>query len=206
MTGAQFFNVGTDTAINLQDIKPIGDDTSDNVIIQTLDAFGNGVSMYNWINYAGESGDQEAWIDADTFEVVTDVTFAPGQGLWVDGSSDAQYLQTAGKVGKEDLTVTLRAGSTAIVNPFPVEVNLQDIIPVGDETSDNVIIQTLDAFGNGVAMYNWVDYAGDSGDQEAWIDADTFEVVTDVVFAPGAGLWVDGSSSDQGLRFPAPEL
>ena len=206
MTGAQFFNVGSDSAVNLQDIKPTGDDTSDNVIIQTLDAYGHGVAMYNWVDYAGDSGDQEAWIDTDTFEIVTDVTFAPGTGLWVDGASEAQGLQTAGKVGTEDVIVALRPGSTAIVNPFPTSVNLQDIVPTGDDTSDNVIIQTLDAYGHGVAMYNWVDYAGDSGDQEAWIDTDTFEIVTDVDFAPGAGLWVDGSSTEQGLRFPAPEL
>ena len=205
MTGAQFFGMNSTNSINLQDIKPTGDDTSDNVIIQTLDAYGHGVAMYNWINYAGDSGDKEAWIDTDTFEIVTDVTFAPGTGLWVDGSSSLQGLQTAGIVGKEDVSVALRPGSTAIVNPFPVAIKLQDIIPTGDDTSDNVIIQTLDAYGHGVAMYNWVNYAGDSGDQSAWIDTDTFEIV-DVTFPAGAGLWVDGSSTGQALRFPAPEL
>ena len=92
MTGAQFFNIGATTDVNLQDIKPTGEDTSDNVIIQTLDAYGHGVAMYNWVDYAGDSGDQEAWIDTDTFEIV-DVDFAPGTGLWVDGSSTEQSLR-----------------------------------------------------------------------------------------------------------------
>lgn len=93
MTGAQFFNVGNDSAVNLQDIKPTGDNTSDNVIIQTLDAFGNGVAMYNWVDYAGDEGNQEAWIDFETFQIVTDVSFPPGTGLWVDGSSTGQGLR-----------------------------------------------------------------------------------------------------------------
>lgn len=206
MTGAQFFNIGNNSAVPLQSIRPIGDGTSDNVIIQTLDAYGHGVAMYNWVDYAGDRGDQEAWIDTDTFEIVSDVSFAPGTGLWVDGTSEAQGLQSTGKVGTEDVIIALRPGSTAIVNPFPTSINLQEIIPTGNDTSDNVIIQTLDAYGHGVAMYNWVDYAGDSGAQEAWIDTDTFEIVTDVDFAPGTGLWVDGTSTEQGLRFPAPEL
>ena len=204
MTGAQFFNVGVGTAVNLQDIKPTGDDTSDNVIIQTLDAYGHGVATYNWIDYAGDNGDEAAWVD-DNYEIVTDVTFEPGQGLWVDGSSAEQGFQSSGKVGTVDVDVSLQAGSTAVVNPFPVGVNLQDILPLGDDTSDNVIIQTLDAYGHGVATYNWIDYAGDNGDECAWVD-DNYEIVTDVTFAPGKGLWVDGSSDSQSLRFPAPEL
>ena len=206
MTGVQFVNIGSDVAMPIQSIIPTGDDTSDNVYMQTLDAYGNGVAMYNWIDYAGDSGDEKAWIDADTFEIVTDVAIQPGQGLWVAGTSSSQGFQSSGKVGTSDVNVALKNGFTAVVNPFPVAVNLQDIVPTGDATSDNVYMQTLDAYGNGVAMYNWIDYAGDSGDQEAWIDADTFEVVTDVTFAPGQGIWVAGTSETQGLRFPAPEL
>ena len=206
MTGVQFANIGASAAIPLQSIVPTGDNTSDSVYMQTLDAYGNGVAMYNWIDYAGDSGDQKAWIDADTFEIVTDVTIEPGQGLWVAGTSSSQGFQSSGKVESSDVTVMLKNGFTAVVNPFPVAVNLQDIVPTGEGTSDSVYMQTLDAYGNGLAMYNWIDYAGDSGDQEAWIDADTFEIVTDVTFAPGQGIWVAGVSSAQGLRFPAPEL
>ena len=84
MTGAQFLNVGSET-MPLQQIKPTGDDTSDNVIIQTLDANGFGVDTYYWVNYAGKSGDQEAWVDPDTYEIVEGVEFAAGAGLWVQG-------------------------------------------------------------------------------------------------------------------------
>ena len=106
---------------------------------------------------------------------------------------------------KSDVSVSLRPGAVGIGNPFPVAINIQDILPTGDDTSDNVYIQTLDAYGYTVDNYAWVNWAGDSGDQEAWIN-DDFEIVTDVEFAPGQGLWVYGSSIEQALRFPAPEL
>ena len=190
----------------LQSIIPIGDDTSDNVSIQTLDAYGYTVANYLWVNWAGDNGDQEAWVDDSEFAIVEGVTFAPGAGLWVGGSTDTQAIQTAGQVGLSDVVVALRFGSTATGNPYPVPLKLQDIIPVGEDTSDNVSIQTLDAYGYTVANYLWVNWAGDNGNQEAWVDDSEFAIVEGVTFAPGAGLWVTGSSDAQAIRFPAPEL
>lgn len=199
-------NIGSDVAIPIQAIKPTGEDLSDNINLQTLDFAGRTVASYLWVNWAGEGGDQEAWIDADTFDIVSDVTFTPGDGLWVTGSSTDQGIQTAGQVGTSDVVVALREGGTVTGNPFPVSLNLQEIVPEGADTSDNVNLQTLDFAGRTVASYLWVNWAGEDGDQEAWIDADTFDIVTDVTFAPGEGLWVTGSSNSQSIRFPAPEL
>ena len=93
MVSAQFINIGAETATPLQSIKPTGDETSDNVAIQTLDAYGRTVANYLWVNWAGDEGDQEAWIDDEEFAIVEDVSFQPGQGLWVQGSSTSQYLR-----------------------------------------------------------------------------------------------------------------
>ena len=202
----QFVNVGTTGNLPLESLVPTGDNLSDNVFIQQLDAFGRTVIEYGWVDWAGDNGDQEAWIDTDTFEIASDVTFAPGQGLWVMGSSTSQGIQAAGKVGTDDVSVTLCNGGITTGNPYPVALDLQDIVPEGDNLSDNVFIQQLDAFGRTVIEYGWVDWAGDNGDQEAWIDTDTFEIAEDVSFGPGTGLWVMGSSSAQSIRFPAPEL
>ena len=190
----------------LQSIKPTGSDTSDNVFIQTLDAYGRTVANYGWINWAGNSGDQEAWVD-DSYQIVSNVTFAAGQGLWVmTNSEETQAIQSAGKVGAGDVSVELRFGGIATGNPFPVEVNLQDIVATGTDTSDNVFIQTLDAYGRTVASYGWINWAGESGDQEAWVD-DSYQIVTGVKFAAGQGLWVMTNSEEaQAIRFPAPEL
>ena len=201
----QFVSIGAE-AMPLQSIKPVGDDTSDNVTLQTLDAYGYTASNYLWVNWAGENGDQEAWVDDENFAIVEGVTFAPGAGLWITGSANTQSIQTAGAVGKSDVVVQLRFGNTAMGNPFPTEIDLQDIIPEGEDTSDNVALQTLDAYGYTISNYLWVNWAGENGDQEAWVDDENFAIVEGVTFAPGAGLWVTGSSDAQAIRFPAPEL
>ena len=204
LTTPQFLNVGAETAMPLQSIIPTGDDTSDNVSLQTLDAYGYTATSYQWINWAGENSDQEAWVD-DEYTIVSGVSFAPGTALWVSGNSSGQAVQSAGKVGASDVIVQLRNGGTAIGNPFPVEVALQDIIVTGDDASDNVSIQTLDAYGYTATSYQWINWAGENSDQEAWVD-DEYTIVTDVKFPSGQGLWVSGSSDAQYLRFPAPEL
>ncbi len=204
MITPQFVNIGSTEAIPLQSIIPNGDDLSDNVYLQTLDAFGRTVDSYNWIDWAGEDGDQTAWADDDG-NIIENVSFTPGQGLWIYGISTDQTIQTAGKVGTSDVSVALLAGAVGTGNPFPVSIDLQDIIPEGDDLSDNVYIQTLDAYGRTVDSYNWIDWAGENGDQEAWADDDG-NILEGVSFEPGQGLWVYGSSTSQSIRFPAPEL
>ena len=204
MTTPQFVNIGSNESFPLQSIIPTGDNLSDNVFLQTLDAYGRTVDSYNWIDWAGPDSDQEAWADDDG-NIIEDVTFEPGQGLWIYGVSADQSIQTAGKVGTSDVTVTLLAGAVGAGNPFPVAINLQDILPEGEDLSDNVFIQTLDAYGRTVDSYNWIDWAGPDSDQEAWADDDG-NIIEDVTFEPGQGLWIYGTSTSQSIRFPAPEL
>ena len=197
MVTGQFVPVSSES-IELQSIVATGDEASDNVCIETLDAYGRMAESYSWNDWAYESA---CWVD-DGYEKVEGVTFAPGTGLWVQGAGSTQGIQTAGKVGSSDVTIDLRAGFTAVGNPYPVSVNLQDIIALGDETSDNVCIETLDAYGRMVESYSWNDWAAE---EPCWVN-DSYEKVEGVTFAPGDGLWVQGSSSGQSLRFPAPEL
>ncbi len=209
MAAAQFMPI-TGSAINIQDLKPTGlssDEMSDNVFIQLLDDVGHATTTYFWINYAeDENGNSvEAWVDAD--DTIANVTFAPGQGLWIQ-AIDGISLQSSGKVCTSDVSVTLRNNFTAVANPYPTSVQIQEILPTGllsNQLSDNVFIQLLDDVGHATTTYFWIDYAeNESGDTvEAWVDAD--DAIADVNFAPGQGLWVqaiDGAS----LRFPAPEL
>lgn len=86
------------------------------------------------------------------------------------------------------------------------DMPLQSIKPTGADVSDNIVIQTLDAYGRTVDSYLWIDWAGDESDQEAWVNDETYEIIEGVSFEAGAGLWVQGTSSEQSLRFPAPEL
>ena len=75
------------TPIALADIYPSGDDLDD-VNIQLLSSGGTTVTTYSWNTYMY---DTPRWVDDDMVEV-EGVTFEAGQGLWVGGSSDSQYL------------------------------------------------------------------------------------------------------------------
>ena len=104
----------------------------------------------------------------------------------------------------------LQSGNTLVSAQFvnigaDSNMPLQAIKPTGEGTSDAVSIQTLDSAGRAVDTYIWCDWAGESGDQEAWSDG-SGDIIQGVSFAPGAGLWVQGASTEQSVRFPAPEL
>ena len=204
MVTAQFVNVNGSSLLPISNIVPVGDDTYNNVAIQRLDSAGRTVENYVWTDAGGEEGDQIGWVN-DENEIVSDVSFIPGEGLWIYGSADGQGIQTAGSVGTRDITVQLKAGGIGTGNPFPLSVNLSDLIPSGDETYNNVSIQTLDSAGRTVENYVWTDAGGEDGDQIGWVNDDN-ELVTSVFFQPGQGLWVYGSSENQYLTFPAPEL
>lgn len=196
MTGSQFLNCGSSEAIALADITPTAkvmssEDLAGNVEIQTLDNAGRTVDSYVW-NGEGWEG------DAGT-------TFEPGTGLWVFnyvGDSDVVGLQTSGKVGKSDVSVTLDddGGAVGIANPFPVQVALADILPecetmTAGELAGCVEIQILDNAGLTAESYVW--------NGEGWEGDDN------TVFAPGVGLWVFnqiGDAAEVALRIPAPEL
>ncbi len=201
MVVPQFVGI-QNNSIDLNTLVPTGAGTSDSVNIRVLDAFGRTIEgcEYTWNDWAQA---KPCWVDGDWNEI-TGVTFTPGQGLWVYGSSTAQGLQSVGKVELSDVVVTLRNGATPTGNPFPVAVNLQDIVPQGDGVSDSVNIRVLDAFGRTIegCDYTWNDWAQA---KPCWVDGDWNEV-TGVTFNPGQGLWVYGSSTSQSLLFPAPEI
>ena len=202
MVTPQFLNIGASSAVELQSIVPVGDsiDTDGGVYIQTLDFAGRDVATYQWIDWGG---DDVGWMDGD-YSLVEGVAFEPGAGLWVTALTTDDGLQTAGAVGKADVTVQLRQGATATGNPFPTSLALQDIVPVGEsiDTDGGVYIQVLDFAGRDVATYQWIDWGGDD---VGWMDGD-YSLVEGVSFEPGAGLWVTAISTDDYLRFPAPEL
>ena len=194
----------TGNTISLDSLVPTGENLADNIDIRVLDPFGRTVSgcAYAWNDWVDDNG--PCWANGD-YEKVEGVTFAPGQGLWVYGKSATQGLQSVGQVGIADVVVTLRDGGTPTGNPFPVAIDLEDILPEGENLPDNVDIRVLDAFGRTVpgCAYAWNDWVDDNG--PCWANGD-YEKVENVTFAPGQGLWVYGKSTNQFLRFPAPEL
>lgn len=176
----------------------MGADTSDNVVLSTVDEYGTAVTSYTWNDWAS---DAPCWVD-DEFAPIEGVALVAGQAFWTSGSASDQGVQSAGEVGLKDVIVNLRFGYTLTGNPFPVAISLQDIVAEGEDTSDNVVLAKIDEYGTATESYAWCDWAAD---EPCWVD-DSFAMVEGVTIAPGEGLWTSGSSDAQSVRFPAPEL
>ena len=78
------------TTISLQDILPEGEniDTDGGITIQTLDANGLTVDSYMYLDWGSPKG----WCD-DSYSVVENITFGPGQGLFITGTKATEYLR-----------------------------------------------------------------------------------------------------------------
>lgn len=198
MTAAQFVNVGDATEMDIQQLAAVGDDAADNVVIQTLDFAGRTVDSYIWNDWVDTT---PCWVN-DSFEKVEGITIAPGAAVWVQGTTTSQGIQSAGKVGTSDVVVTLKNGGTLAGNPFPIAIDIQEVVAQGTDAPDNVVIQTLDYAGRTVDSYIWNDWVDTT---PCWVN-DSFEKVEGVTIASGEGLWVQGTTTDQTIRFPAPEL
>ena len=206
MVTPQFVSIGANKIVKLDDLVPTGNDVNKDggINIQLLNAYGVTVAKYQWIDWSADD-DVKGWCDSN-FELVSNITFDEGQGLWVQGTSSGAAMQSAGKVEDSDVTVQLRFGATATGNPFPTSINLQDIVPQGENINKDggINIQLLNAYGVTTAKYQWIDWSADD-DVVGWCDGN-FELVTGVTFGPGQGLWVQGTKDTEYLRFPATEL
>ena len=194
---AQFVGVGGST-LSLESLKALGSEASDNVTLAAVDEYGAAITTYIWNDWAAA---EPCWVD-ESYAPVENVSITSGQAFWTGGSSDAQSVQSVGEVGFQDVVVPLRFGYTLVGNPFPVSVALQDIVAVGEGTSDNVTLATIDEYGAAVDTYIWNDWAAA---EPCWVN-ESYEPVENVSFAPGEGLWTGGSSDAQSIRIPAPEL
>ena len=195
VTGPQFIDVGGGSFYLTNLVFVSEADTAWNVEIQTLNNWGGtGDEDYTWTG-AG-------WEDADG-NPATDVTLAPGKGLWVyNYTGSAVTFQSAGQVKETDVNYPLDTdgGAVAIVNPFPTNLALNDITFVTEaDTAWNIEIQTLNNWGGtGDEDYTWTG--------SGWEDADG-NPATNVSFAPGKGLWVyNYTGAEVGFYMPAPEL
>ena len=193
----QFVTVGGSN-IALESLVAVGPEVSDNVTMSTIDEYGTPVTTYSWNDWMNEV---PGWVD-DEYAPYEGVKLAPGMGLWTSGSDATQQIQSAGEVGMSDVVVNLRLGYTLVGNPFPVAVDLQDIVAAGDEASDNVTMSTVDEYGTPVTTYSWNDWMCDT---PCWVDED-YAPYEGVKIAPGQSLWTSGSSDTQSIRIPAPEL
>lgn len=202
----QFLDV-SETSMPLQSIIPVGEN-ADGANLQTLDASGRTLTSYTWADGYADDGtdrwDLTGWADERGY-LVEGVAFEPGDGLALFGNGSG--VQTAGKVGGEDVAIVTRsAGVTCVGNPFPVSVDLQDLHMTG-ESADGANLQTLDASGRTLTSYTWADGYADDGtdrwDLTGWADERGY-LVDGITFSPGEGIVIFGNGAT--ITFPAPTL
>ena len=211
--GAQFIPIGAEK-IDLCDIIPTGYDKDTyrggSIYVQMLDANGYTVagSKYYWY----DDSDGTAWFDGSDEEVKRgQVTYAPGEAVWVCGNSAAEALQSSGQVANGSIDVVLRAGFKLISNPTPVAIPFNDdnndgkfIAPTGYDVSTykggSIGVQKLDKDGYTVSgsKYYWYD----DSDGTAWFDGSD-ELVSGAVLNPGEAIWVNANSTSEKLNFPS---
>jgi hypothetical protein len=196
-----------------------GDDMYDNLTVNQIDEFGTSIHTYTWTTSADDgtsSYDKIGWAD-DDYMIVTDpaaVAFIPGESLMVAAGAGA--IQSAGKVRLTDATVQLRNGFTLAGNPYPVNVNVADILPSSksgtiDDTYDQITLNLIDEFGTAIHTYTWTTSADDgtsSYDKIGWADDDYMIINESNVktLTPGQGVLVTGTTTDHYITFPAVEF
>lgn len=196
LIGAQFIDIGSEDGYDIQKIVATGADVESAVALQTLTSAGKANETFSWDTWMFVE-DKPAWIDDVG---VATRKFQPGEALWIQGQ-EGYTIQTSGQVGTDDVIVNLVNGNIAVNNPFPVTVNIQDIVATGADVESAVALQTLTSAGKANETFSWDTWMFVE-DKPAWID-DVGVATRD--FAPGEGIWVQGQSGYT-LRIPAPEL
>ena len=190
-----FEGVGTDS-INIQDIKPVGDDVDGDggINLQTLASDGTaGAVGLAWYDDGTDSG----WYDEN--DDTPDTLITKGTSFWISFPNATTKLNIAGEVQNAAVDLPLVQGATAVGNPYPVAINVQTIIPVGDDVDGDgaINLQTLAADGTaGEIGLAWYDDGTDSG----WYDENDDTPAT--MIQPGEGLWVSSPNATTSLRFP----
>ncbi len=204
MLAGQFVSIGSDAMVDLSSFKPMGSDLYYEVYMQVLNNAGRVNNTYTWVNDGGDDEDQIGWADG-AGNIITNVKFNQGQGLWIYGANADQKIQTSGLVSTNDVVFGLCEGFTSIGNPYPTTVRLADVVLSGTDLYYNVYIQVLNESGKASKTYTYINDGGDDEDQIGWADG-AGNILSDITFEPGEGLWVHGSNEEQSIRFPAPEL
>ena len=202
----QFEDVGGGK-FSIGNLKPTGSDLYGNVAITQIDSFGGALAQYVWSDCGGKEWNiPDVWVDNEN-NVVTDVSFLPGEALWTQASSSSQNLQSSGQVPVADAVVQLRHGFTLAGNAYPIMVKVNDLLPSGNDLYGNIAITIIDSFGGAVEQYVWSDCGGVNWDiKDVWVDGENNVVDNNSEIGPGQGLWVQASSDAQFLTFPAPEI
>ena len=208
--GASFLEVGG-VANKMSDIQITGYGTeyTDGMIVASkLTPGGSTAASYTWIDFSDEeAGTFYGWYNEDGSEDYNDVSLAPGEGLWLQGSGFS--MQSSGKVPGSSISVTLTSeGNRLVANPMPTTLSMGDVSVTGygDSYTDGMIVASkLTSGGTTAASYVWIDFSDEeAGTYYGWYNEDGSEDYNNDELSAGEALWVQSPSSDYSICFPSP--
>ena len=209
--GACFVPANGSATINLQDLVVTGyeGDCYGDVSIQELDSAGRSIDGRKWFWYDAEEDGYYGWYNEEE-ECPTDVTLAPGEGLYVSAPNESYSLQSAGQVPTSDIAVQLRYGNKHCVNPTPVAININsttDGVWVSGYEGDcygDVSMQKLDNAGRSIDGEKWFWYDAEGDGYYGWYNEN--EETPEVNIAPGESVYVTAPSTAYFINFPGVTL
>ena len=192
---------------------PNGSVLSSAITIQKLTATGaSDGGLWYWMDYYDEDEEDDfyGWWNSGLSKKCTH-TFKAGEAFWTKMPGNNVTLQFAGEVTKGNAYMLLRQGNTAVGNPTPTTISVQDIIPVGTAVpngsvlSSAITLQKLTATGaSDGGLWYWMDYYDEDEEDDfyGWWNSGLSKKCTHT-FAPGEGMWVKCSNATTSLQFPA---
>lgn len=196
----QFKDVGSNSGVNIQNIK-LGDGATswaDNLQIMDDDSVAQ--TMYVYAT-ADESGfDEDGWVNEEVTDLA-DVVLTPGQSVLIATSAEISILNS-GEVATANTVVSSVAGFNSLGNNSPSPINIQDVKLGAGATSWNDNIQFLDTDSVAQTMYVYAT-ADESGfDEDGWVNEDVTDLA-DVTIQPGEGFLVATANSGVSITLPA---
>ena len=220
MIGTAFQNVGVEKTISVQDIKASGltgvDWTFETEAGDRLMVWDSSSQMYTQeFMYSGDSASQAmteygaepgTWFDMNEF-ATAEYDLKNGDAFWILSSAPNASVTIAGEVPTDVDAITIRTGYNMIGNPFPIEVDVNDMFTVTGLTGVDWTFET--EAGDRLMIWDPVSkmyttellYTGDTPSQamteygaepSTWFDMNEFATATTKIPVGGA-FWIKSS-------------
>ena len=196
----QFKDVGSNSGVNIQNIK-LGDGATswaDNIQIMDSDAVAQDAYYYATTDESGLA--EDGWINANG-DALADIVLTPGQSAIIATAAEIT-IQNSGEVATANTVVSSVAGFTSLGNNSPVAISIQDVKLGEGATSwnDNIQFLDTDAVAQDAYYYATADESGLA--EDGWINADG-DALADVTIQPGEGFIVATANSGVSITLPA---
>ena len=137
-------------------------------------------------------GETAGWYSADDGETIINETFKAGEAFFFASDVANVSIQTSGQVNMSKVTFDeVATGFTAVCNPRPVSISIQEIVPVGEEVASwCCYISKMTSGGATGETYVYLP-AEDAPDGETagWYSADDGETFINQNFNAGEGFF-----------------